>query len=308
MKIRAIFSNSIAQIYIICIYLPLYVWIGRLCLKYKRKPTVLREVNPAFPYWWLICTKSIILEKFLQKKENTKFFTASLHIPANDFLSEKIKKSEIFLQKNKLHYPLILKPDNGVGGIGVQFIKNKSELKSILSQIKKDHILQEYVSRSEELSIFFIKEPHQKKGEIWSITKRYSIKQTQDPELMIPERRVICNDESHRITPIVHMLFNDISDIPWFHFGRFDIRVKDMEKFLSTGKDFTIIEVNVGAHSMALHAFDTKYNWIKKYRILFNQILFAFKIADKNADIPSHYPHQNFKEFLEWFMNIYKNG
>ena len=155
-----------------------------------------------------------MLEKFLQKKENTKFFTASLHILANDFLSERIKKSENFLQKNKLHYPLILKPDNGVGGIGIQFIENKNELKNILSQIKKDHILQEYISRSEELSIFFIKEPHQKKGRIWSIAKRYSIKQEQDPELMIPERRVICSDESHRITPILHTIFNNISDIP----------------------------------------------------------------------------------------------
>ena len=50
MNIHQKFSNSIAQIYIICVYLPIYAELGLLCLHYKRKPTILRKVNPTFPY------------------------------------------------------------------------------------------------------------------------------------------------------------------------------------------------------------------------------------------------------------------
>ncbi len=44
-----------------------------------------------------------------------------------------------------LGYPLILKPDEGVGAGGIYRVDNKSQLKSYLSQIKEDYLIEEFI-------------------------------------------------------------------------------------------------------------------------------------------------------------------
>ena len=44
-----------------------------------------------------------------------------------------------------LGYPLILKPDEGVGAGGIYRVENKHQLKSHLSQIKEDYLIEEFV-------------------------------------------------------------------------------------------------------------------------------------------------------------------
>lgn len=265
-------------------------------------------MNPDFPYGGLICPKSLIVDKFLQKEGNELFFTKTLPIATSDALAKKISKVEQFMKEEAISYPIILKPDDGIGGVGLKLITNKKELELALSEIKKDYVAQEYVARQNEFSVFFIKHPNQRAWGIWSFTKRYTVKDAEDPELIIPGRRIICKDESELITQKVEDIFNQIGDIPWFHFGRFDIRIKNVETFLKEAKDFTILEVNVGAHSIALHAFDRRYGWTKRYRIFFEQLRYAFEIADHNAEIASPYPKQHFKDFLKKFMGIFNNS
>ena len=159
-KLSQKFSDTIAQIYIICVYIPIYMQLGRLCLRYKRKPTILWKVNPDFPYGGLICPKSLIVEKFLQKKENSNFFTKTLAIPVSDPLSKRISKVETFIEEEHVKYPIILKPDDGIGGVGLKFIHNKKELEKALNEIKKDYVVQEYIGWQNEFSVFFIKHPN----------------------------------------------------------------------------------------------------------------------------------------------------
>ncbi|MEI7919534.1 MAG: ATP-grasp domain-containing protein [bacterium] len=163
MKIREKISNSIVQISIICVYIPIYLQIIYLSLQHKKSPSVLWKVNPGFPYGGIICSKSFVVQRFLQKKENTRFFTKTLSVSKIHTQEEKIKKIEQFMQKEKIHYPIILKPDDGIGGVGVLFIQNKNDLKKNIKNINKDYLVQEYVSRDQELSLFFVKNPQQKK-------------------------------------------------------------------------------------------------------------------------------------------------
>jgi len=44
-----------------------------------------------------------------------------------------------------LGYPLILKPDEGVGAGGIYRVDNKNQLKSHLSQIKEDYLIEEFI-------------------------------------------------------------------------------------------------------------------------------------------------------------------
>ena len=175
----------------------------------------------------------MVLERFkANKKIFERFFCKTLSIHIKDSLEKRIKETQEFIRGHRLRYPLILKPDDGIGGIGLQFIEDEEELFQSLASLKKDYILQEYLDRPLELSVFFIKYPSQQ-GKIWSITRRYTVKSKDEPELMIPTRKIICKDESDFITPILEKRFNALSDIDGFYFGRFDIRVQDSDKFIS---------------------------------------------------------------------------
>ena len=46
---------------------------------------------------------------------------------------------------DSLGYPLILKPDEGVGAGGIYRVENESELKSCLSRIRSDYLIEEFI-------------------------------------------------------------------------------------------------------------------------------------------------------------------
>lgn len=307
MKIGIKLSNIIYQIYIVCLYIPVYFRLFWYCLKYRVSPTILRKVNPSFPYGGLLASKSLIRDHFqVNKKEFDKYFCKTLFISTKDSYQEKIHKAQLYIKEHQLKYPFVLKPNEGVGGMGLLFIENENILLDALQSIKKAYILQEYIVRPLELSVFFVKHPWQD-GKIRSITRRYTIKKDSDPELMIPTRKIIYKDESVLINSVLEERFASISDIPGFCFGRFDIRVQDIDAFVTHGTWFKIMEVNVGVHSMAIHAFDSKYGRIKRYKILFDQLYLAFAIARKNVSASTPYPAQNIKAFLQWFRAMFKS-
>jgi hypothetical protein len=43
---------------------------------------------------------------------------------------------------------------------------------------------------------------------------------------------------------------------------------------------------------------------MQRYKILSDQLKFAFDIAEKNRSLP-WYPHQSFRDFLQWFLKIF---
>ncbi len=191
-------------------------------------------------------------------------------------------------------------------------IQDEPMLISRIDNIQEDFIVQEYIDRKYELGIFYIKYPDKKEGEIrWITNKNIITRNKKDPKLVIPSNEVIYKDESEKINRELEDIFNAISDIEWFYFGRFDIRVKDMKEFFAKGKDFKILEVNVGAHDIALQAFDPKYNIWERYSILFEQLRIAFAIAKKNVHIlPKETLSQErkeFKKFIEKNIKIFKN-
>lgn len=65
--------------------------------------------------------------------------------------------------------------------------------------------------------------------------------------------------------------------IPYFHFGRFDIRYRDGES-LKMGREFEIVEVN-GAGSEATHIWDAQTKLIDAYKTLFTQWCLLFEIG-----------------------------
>jgi biotin carboxylase len=108
----------------------------------------------------LINPKSDTLKKFQKNAETYKeFFPQTLLIKKSRSLHEKITAVQEFMHKNNLHYPLVIKPDLGFSGIGISMIKDTEQMKQCMAKIDDDYLLQEYIVRSRELSIFYIRHP-----------------------------------------------------------------------------------------------------------------------------------------------------
>lgn len=71
-----------------------------------------------------------------------------------------------------------------------------------------------------------------------------------------------------------------------FYFGRFDIRVTDLDS-LSAGEGLKIIELN-GVTSESTNIYDPRYSLLDAYRILFSQWRIAFEIGEQNSKLEAH--------------------
>ena len=69
-------------------------------------------------------------------------------------------------------------------------------------------------------------------------------------------------------------------DIPGFHYGRLDIKFRDLDA-LRAGRDFEIIEIN-GASSESIHIWDRNASLGGAYRTLLQQYGTLFKLGDAN--------------------------
>ena len=89
--------------------------------------------------------------------------------PNSDFEDVLLK-----IEKAKILFPLIAKPDIGFRGLLVQKINSESELKMYLEKYPIDIIIQEFLDFESECGIFYHRNPNSDKGKITSITlKRF---------------------------------------------------------------------------------------------------------------------------------------
>lgn len=74
------------------------------------------------------------------------------------------------ITKEKISYPLIVKPDIGFRGLLVKKIKSENELINYLEKYPIDILIQEFLTEENECGIFYHRLPNEKKGKITSIT------------------------------------------------------------------------------------------------------------------------------------------
>ena len=79
---------------------------------------------------------------------------------------------EIKEDLNKLSFPIIVKPDIGERGKGIELFYNKDDVIQFLDKQSRHYLLQEYVSHPIELGIFYHRIPGEKKGVITSIVSK----------------------------------------------------------------------------------------------------------------------------------------
>ncbi len=206
-------------LYIPVVFYSLYLWV-----RFK-KITVVTAANPAIEEGGFIGeSKYNILEQFKSREFLPRFYL----IDSKKSYKELASEAERFMERFSLEFPIVLKPDKGERGKGVQIIRSQNQLINGLTNINEHHILQEFVP-GEEYGIFYYRYPNQVKGQIFSITKKEGIVVTGDGKHTLEQ--LILKDPRAVYMAQVH----------------FDKHAHDLFEIPESGKKIELVEL--GTHS-----------------------------------------------------------
>ncbi|WP_164723284.1 ATP-grasp domain-containing protein [Chryseobacterium aureum] len=125
-------------------------------------------MNPAIIYGGMTLEDKNYVNQLLPQRYRAKSF----------LLTERTKpeKIENILKENNIVYPIILKPNNGCRGRNVQLIKDKKQTADYLQNYNnEDLLLEEYIDYPNEIGVFYIRMPNEKKGFISGIVEKKGI-------------------------------------------------------------------------------------------------------------------------------------
>lgn len=171
------------------LYVPVTCYILYLGLKY-RCMTLFTLANPGIPDGGFVGeSKSDILSQFDEQIVETFAF-----LPSDMDYSETKEKAYAFMREHSLDFPVVLKPDVGQRGQGVQIIHTGEMLGEYLRTAGKNLIIQEFIE-GEEYGVFYYRRPDDAKGHILSITTKNLIYVKGDGQKTI-EELILANDEA----------------------------------------------------------------------------------------------------------------
>ena len=76
------------------------------------------------------------------------------------------------MQENDFTFPLIAKPDMGLRGSAVKKIESTEALQAYHEQAQFDYLLQDLIPYANEVGIFYVRYPHENKGQITGIVAK----------------------------------------------------------------------------------------------------------------------------------------
>lgn len=232
-------------------------------------------------------------------------------------LEQEIQNLPIQNISSQFDFPCIVKPDIGCRGIGVQKVHSFEELVDYAVKLKKDFLIQELIDLPQELGLFYVRFPNQKKGKILGLTlkKFLTIKgngiatieellrlnprfQMQIPRLrnQMDLNEVLTAGEERCLVPFgnhnrgtefldgSHLISDRLNNT-------FDNLLRNIDGFyfgrldirfnsfeeLERGENFKIIELN-GAKSEPTHIYDPSYSFFQGQREIFRYQFIMMKI------------------------------
>ena len=149
-------------------YPPVLLYLLWLAVRY-RGLTLFTAVNPAIPASGFVGeSKAAILDSLRDAGE---WVARYERLPADVCLAERRAQAQRFMQRQRLAFPVVLKPDVGQRGSGVRVVRSEEELVEYLRTNNKAVIIQEYIA-GEEFGVFYYRLPNEARGHIFSITHK----------------------------------------------------------------------------------------------------------------------------------------
>ncbi len=309
-------------------YPPVVAAIAWLGLKH-RSLAVVTAVNPCMPAGGIIGeSKTEILEHmrrcFGQAEATVRTVQLSNVLPFSTEIcaelsaEERLARVHAFLSEHALDYPVVLKPDAGQRGSGVEIMHAAQDIPAALERLPVDLIAQEFV-HGLEFGVFYARQPGED-GEVFSITEKITPTVTGDgtrsvEELLLDDARAPAMykvysallgerlsdvpevGETVRLTEIgAHAcgtIFRDAHDLHTPQLAAaIDAISRPIKGFsfgrfdimvrskehLQRGEGLRVIELN-GLTSEATHIYDARTPLITAWRTLASQWARAFRIG-----------------------------
>lgn len=147
-------------------YPPIIIWICLLAIRY-RSATLFTAANPGMKVGGLV-DEDKAANLFAMQSQYPESVASTYLISAEQGASQARQQ----LSDAGLGYPVILKPNSGQRGIGVEVIHNEAQLDDYFNRHQQAAIiLQEHIGGL-EFGIFYMREPDQPAGCIFSITQK----------------------------------------------------------------------------------------------------------------------------------------
>lgn len=134
------------------------------------------------------------------------------HYPKTLVIPPNVPNSTVknWLITEGLTFPILLKPNHGLRGLGLIIIRDEIKLNAFLANIQTEYLVQEFVAAPEEMGVFFIRHPGTKKVRLTSIVKKEFMSITGDgrstvEELLLAIPRYAMQTETLRKDPAVLM-------------------------------------------------------------------------------------------------------
>lgn len=204
------------------------------------------------------------------------------------------------IQDQKIQLPFIIKPDVGERGKAVKMIRTQEELEIYLQdQPKESYLIQEFIGKSQEYGVFFLKNPVTGEFSIPSLTRKISLQVIGDGDSSIFEliqnhprasryqnliqssnpTSIPVLDEVVKLSPMGNhckgAVFLDYSayisfemiaafeqifeSVAGINYGRLDVKVDELFD-LNDPKKIIILEVN-GANAEPIHMYSPEKNY-----------------------------------------------
>ncbi|MBO6621052.1 MAG: VTT domain-containing protein [Balneola sp.] len=194
-KINRLIRWEFWSIYVL--YTPIVLYSLVLWIRFK-KMTVVTAANPGIEEGGF---KGESKRDILQKIGSTESVARFLFLDSQCNSIKLIGDALQFMETYSLSFPIVLKPDKGERGKGVQILKDFDGMKYSLSNLSEDHILQEFIE-GKEFGVFYFRYPSDKNGNVFSITTKHKLSVSGDgkhtlEQLILKDDRAVCMAETH---------------------------------------------------------------------------------------------------------------
>lgn len=142
------------------VYIPVAIYWFFLAIK-ARGWVFFSAANPCMRFGGLVAYSKTEVTKLVPET----YLPKTVFIDVEDSVSEVLKR----ITTKQMLFPLIIKPDMGERGRGVQILKNELELTTVLSSVHERMLLQVYEDLPSEFGILYSRHPNEEMGRITSI-------------------------------------------------------------------------------------------------------------------------------------------
>ena len=177
-------------------YTPVFLYILWLGFRH-RCVTLFTAANPAIPHGGVIGESKVQILDLLNRSVVADYEL----IDENGSGEHKVEKVNQLMKNRDWSFPIVLKPDVGERGEGVQIIGSQKQLNHAVARCESPCILQEYVIGA-EYGVFYYRYPDAATGNIFSITTKKMIQVRGDgtrtlEQLILDDPRAVCLANVH---------------------------------------------------------------------------------------------------------------